>query len=431
MVQITQQQALNRWDTLSDSIREEFASQINDDIISHVCEAEHIPKEKIPAVARAAGSVFLGFLHPEDIAREIRDSINIDQKVAESIASALNTKIFDRLGEELDKIYAPVPREGEAPKLVEEIKRPFDQARGKPEVAPEKPIEIKIDEIFGAGSLSTPAVPVGERGKSPAASPPPLPAKISPAGIFGSTTLTTGAAKPTAVSRVEPPLEPAPTMIHEEAITKPLRAASGFSIEVPISKLSDSNIKAEPPPLRPAILELGMESSRPGVKNLPELPKPPRVVHYTEFRTPLEKVSPPVVSRVEPREVKEITSATPTVGKFELPVVSKIEPPRARAVSPSTSLRASPSTTFGTNRVEPIRQSFDGELSRTAQGEPPKPAPPTPPLIKEVSKAGPQELKPPSLSTPPPLPPPPAPPSPKATEGRARIEPPEIRPPTA
>ncbi|MBI4159588.1 hypothetical protein HY504_00275 [Candidatus Wolfebacteria bacterium] len=54
------------------------------------------------------GYVFFGFLHSADLGKEIRNSLNIDQKIADSIAAEIEKKIFAPIRSELKKLYQPV-----------------------------------------------------------------------------------------------------------------------------------------------------------------------------------------------------------------------------------------------------------------------------------------------------------------------------------
>ena len=66
MQKISRQQALNRWDTLPDNLREALFSEYNSETLWKICEGQHLSEDKIYIVATLAGDVILGFLHPED-----------------------------------------------------------------------------------------------------------------------------------------------------------------------------------------------------------------------------------------------------------------------------------------------------------------------------------------------------------------------------
>ncbi|GEM_PF-1008648 len=413
--------SLVRLKTLPENLKTALFSAQTAEIIKKVSEQNNVPEGKVSSVAGAIGLILLGFIHPEELPQEISERTGLAQPVGKAISDSLNNRIFAPLRETLDGIYAPLPHEepGAAPKLIEEIRKPFGQVQGKPEAATEKPIEIKIGEIFGGGPLTMPTVPgSGETSAPPPAPFPPPPVKIFPAGVFGSSPPTTSGAKISEPPSAGP-TEPAPTMIHEETVTKPLRAASGFSIGVPTSKMSDSNIKKGESPPRPAVLELGMEqSAAPPPPKATEGETKPRVVHYTEFRTPLEKdtatpqsqtPSTTLGGKESPREMKEITATAPPA-KLSLSENQRGLPPGAAKtwtefdrtpkieLSPSPippappvvgkielSAKVSPTELFGSkfppSSQVPLAETFGGKPP-----EPPKPkteAPAPPPMISQ------------------------------------------------
>ncbi len=60
MTTITKQQALMRWDTLPDPLREALYSEPNSDFIWSTCRGDNILRKAIYDVARIAGCVLLG-----------------------------------------------------------------------------------------------------------------------------------------------------------------------------------------------------------------------------------------------------------------------------------------------------------------------------------------------------------------------------------
>ncbi len=107
MTTISKDQALRRWDTLPQNLRETLTSENSSAIVWKVSEGEHIPPGKIYTVAKVAGWVLMGFLHPQDAERELHEQLGINPQIATSIANALDTRIFSPLKNDLEKIYAP------------------------------------------------------------------------------------------------------------------------------------------------------------------------------------------------------------------------------------------------------------------------------------------------------------------------------------
>lgn len=114
---ITKQQALFRWDTLPMNLREAIFSERNAEILWQICELQHLPEDRIYRVATLAGDVIMGFIHPEDLAREIQESVGLKFEVAEIIANEIIKKIFAPIRSDIDKIYSPIV---EVPETFEE-----------------------------------------------------------------------------------------------------------------------------------------------------------------------------------------------------------------------------------------------------------------------------------------------------------------------
>ncbi|PIY59551.1 hypothetical protein COY96_01175, partial [Candidatus Wolfebacteria bacterium CG_4_10_14_0_8_um_filter_37_11] len=94
MPNITKQQALNRWDKLPMVLREAIFSERNADILWGVCETQHLSEDKIYRIATLAGDTIMGFIHPEDLAKEIKETTNIHSDIADLIVKEIDRKIF-------------------------------------------------------------------------------------------------------------------------------------------------------------------------------------------------------------------------------------------------------------------------------------------------------------------------------------------------
>lgn len=107
MVIITQKQALTRWDGLPTRLREVIFSEQYAATLWQICESEHLSDEKIEVIARVVGYVFMGFLHVGDLVREIQSALNLDYKIASSIFTEIDQKIFAELRNEIKEAYNP------------------------------------------------------------------------------------------------------------------------------------------------------------------------------------------------------------------------------------------------------------------------------------------------------------------------------------
>ena len=112
MLKISRQQLINRRDSLPDNLREALFSEYNSETLWKICEGQHLSEDKIYIIATLAGDVILGFLHPEDLASEIKKDLNLVPELANLIASEIDRKIFTSIRSEIEKAYSPIS-EGE------------------------------------------------------------------------------------------------------------------------------------------------------------------------------------------------------------------------------------------------------------------------------------------------------------------------------
>ncbi|OGY99783.1 MAG: hypothetical protein A2945_02190 [Candidatus Liptonbacteria bacterium RIFCSPLOWO2_01_FULL_52_25] len=437
MPTITQEQARTRFTSLPPSLQNAIFSVQTADVIDSITQQNNVSDEKASGIAEAVGLVLLGFIHPEELAQEIASRTGIAPQAAQAIATSLNNRICGPLKTDIDKAYAPKLQAHEmpepAPVAFGDIKRPSAPPTPPPPPVggssgpPPVPSPSKLSEGSPGGQAKIPAMPVPPLPSSGATMPKPIasstpsaslpvvsrveprpnpfpptsavpPPIIPPPSPFSSRSIpTTPASIPTPTPKpLTPPLsslaptpkptptngEPAlvpsvvegPMMLHEEVVMKPIRPPSSFNLNIAsLPKSLDAKPK-ETIPVKPAVLELGNAApfSSSQKTSAPEV-KMPRVVHYTELRTPLSKNEPApaknplsgmMVSQTEDREVHEITASTsspqaatpspsltrppsnmpPTPLNINLsapPAVSRVTPPPAR-IEPPTANRIEP-----------------------------------------------------------------------------------------
>jgi hypothetical protein len=294
MTSIPKEQVMKRWDSLPLVFREALCSEINSDFIWKTCEAEYIPNEKIYTVSRVAGIVLMGFLHPEDMAAEIRDEIGVDIRIATSIANSINQRIFAPIRADIDKIYNPITPTGAAPKIIEEI-RPA-----------------------GRTSASAPA-PL-----PPVSSAAPLSAAVPPTPKTGSVKpiLEKTAASSDEFSRLEkksaPASIPKPVVLQTESVSRPIPNAPNFKLPTIAEDIMADKKNPEPLPIRSAIVEFGGTSIPSPRKTIP-VPQPSATPKITVVRYGNEKSKPPILPPV-PEPARTITEITPETLKTVTPM---------------------------------------------------------------------------------------------------------------
>ena len=371
MIAITTEQARNRFVSLSANLQDVFFSLQTAEIIDQIATQNHISEDKSYAVASVAGWVLLGFMHPEDVSKELQEEIKIPSQTADEISRLLNTKIFSRFQDDLQNVYAPVPHknDGVAPKMLEDLVAPEiisqtareaprigavliagNEAKAAPAPAapkklpdvgwsrstPETPV-VQLKETFRAAPQApTPGVtgskPAsggaagGASGGVPAGPKPAMPA--GPMGEFERMNFTqqkvptpgmptapapAASAMPAAPAGGAPSThEPAPVMLHEDASYKTEPKTPDFHIQLPGVKLDAEKTGT---PSRPAMMELNKNASPATPSSAASTPT--KVVHYTEYKptasgmSPAPKASMPVspisIAPQGPREITELT----------------------------------------------------------------------------------------------------------------------------
>jgi hypothetical protein len=308
---ISKKQFAQRWDMLPMNLREALTSERNSTVVWKVCGDEHLSEEKTREVARVVAWVLMGFLHPEDVANEIKLSIDLHPDLAAKIANALNVKIFAPMREELEGTYAPPGTEphytpqGEEvaagePAIILDNKRPeaVDPVRGRegsqrPSASNGVDATLKKIAPMGGGesffketpvsldSLKFEGEKVGEKEPAPmpafdlssfAPEPPPAPAGEIPNSKFQIPNSDASAS---------------PFILHEEPTAPSLPNIGDFSLDIKPEEFGPA--EPELPPIPQAEIEIGgasksLEGEK--VKGLEE--KEGRVVHYGDLRTPLE-----------------------------------------------------------------------------------------------------------------------------------------------
>ncbi len=343
-------------------MREAITSDTNSQLVWKTGEAEHLPKEKLSVVSRLTGYVLMGFIHPEDLAREINENLGIDKRIAASIAEPINKKVFQPLRDELEKIYAPATEgDGQAmtpqPVLMDSISS-FGAAPDKSgqvsslDVARDK--SPQVEKIIKPGLVSSAPkfFQTGQIPKPTAASPIPAPKSATqpipaaPAAAMSSPSTSSGQA--------------APFMLHTESKSQPLSPSkSGFKIGLSEEQFGKMEQKWAAPP-RPAQIETSfVPQPKPASPNRPasfaeqgRIESVVRVVHYNEMKTPIAP-TPKDKSVLPPQTIKTVPlpPAPPVPGRVEAPAPGKIVIPVPKPPMSDKSKQAPPQKSF-----EPVKQ---------------------------------------------------------------------------
>jgi hypothetical protein len=324
------QQVRQRIKSLPPTLVDALFSIQTAEVVRMTIEQNNIPIEKSSPIAQAIGLVLLGFIHPEDLAKEIQEKAGVAPQMASAVSSSFAAKIFSPLKGDLDKAYAPLLHPHEeaaiAPKIIQDV-GPAPQiisrtATGMPalnatpipsnmmKVAPPPMAPKKLPDVGWSKTttnepvvrLSQPTVPQSQ-GVAPRVAPP-APKQVAipikgPVGEFERIAIQSGqknvAPPPPSSGAAPKPAaspEPAPIIIHEDAVFKAAQQPPNFRLQLPTEKFADQK-SSVPTPMKPAVMELG--------KTAPST----QAVHYSEYKAP-----PPATPSTGPRQVMEITTQT-------------------------------------------------------------------------------------------------------------------------
>lgn len=101
----TREEITQRLDSLPEDIKNVFLSPDSVDIVSDVTARQHLDLDKENVIFFLVGCVLLGFLHPEDLVREISERTKIDKRIAKEIADEISIKILAPIASSLNQTH--------------------------------------------------------------------------------------------------------------------------------------------------------------------------------------------------------------------------------------------------------------------------------------------------------------------------------------
>ncbi len=157
MKEIPLEKRLERYDAISQALRD----ALNSDEITHmfwaIGEAHHLGEERTFKVVKIVGYIMMGFIHPQDLQREIVSETTIDKRLAEEIAHELQVKILNPLIPEINATFnyhitgVPAPSSTAiAPSFAPqpEIMRPAFAPGGQETRSSKQGLEVNRDRPF-------------------------------------------------------------------------------------------------------------------------------------------------------------------------------------------------------------------------------------------------------------------------------------------
>lgn len=287
MLQITTEQASQRYSTLPPILQDAIFSNANADTVRFIASEQQLDDKQMYNLSIIAGDVIFGFLDINDTVKELKVSLDIDDSKARVIAEELNQRIFAALKEEIEKNYQPLKSEGF------KISPPLFYQPPQPLTSPHIPVQKSFREFLIPQSTPRPAT-------TPEPSKPVVNLQ-SFAVKDKEAKIEEGIKKIKKEAAPEPELT-APFILHQETppqtnpvfqksvrieIKPALPAGTEQKKPAPIKPVP---VKIESPPQGPANGTSGASGTQPPFNPTQNTP---RVVHYNDFRTPLNNIGLP------------------------------------------------------------------------------------------------------------------------------------------
>lgn len=310
MLNISKQQATQRYAIILPILKEALFSGESANELYYISKENQLDDKQMGDLSIIVGDIILGFLSLDDLQREIKNNLKLDDIKARTIEREINQKVFAHLRGDLEKNYNPVLPEEEkimAPTAPAQIpSRPIVQGGMMPHVPMQKSFRDFIKRKPGESIPEAPTSASRQSSEQEKELKPVI--DLSSFEIKGTTPKTAPAE--TITPKMEAPAEPmTPFILHQhdqqEILQSPIKK---FSIK-PELNVKVENYYQAPEPKKSAIsarVELPQnqiineQSRRPngvrtptGVSELTINNSKTRIVHYDGYSTPLNSAGLP------------------------------------------------------------------------------------------------------------------------------------------
>lgn len=337
----TREQIAERWQNLPEILKEGMHSEMTLNEIDAIEQNFHLSEEKADEMARLMRGVFYGFIHFDGLYKEIKDSLNIDPRLALDIYHELDKKVFESFKKEIEDNYIKhkvgIVKESEMsqPKAVPAqvvLKEGPEVINLKPEPAvAQPPVKLKVE---GLGKPAEPApMPIGQIGIKPepitvvssaTPKPPVQPIAPQPRPPVVPPKPSSPAPQTSEGPMIIHKMEESQSVVQSQAASSfrqasfggyrgSFRAFSGQSPQAPIS-----SARVEMPSEKKPEIPVGMSEQKVPVVVKKYEEEPVKTIHYSDLRTPLapkgeEKPQTPPVAPLKkepPQGMIDLTNLT-------------------------------------------------------------------------------------------------------------------------
>ena len=296
-------------------------SPITIDTVDAIEQNYHLGETRADALSRLVRGVFYGFIHFDDLYKEIRDGLGIDPRLALEIYHELDKKIFDSFRKEIEdeflKYRIGVRKESE----ISALKQMSSQVvlREGPEIINLKP-EISVEPQLIKLKIET--TPIVEKLGEPA--PVSLGGISVAAEILKAQTVAPQSKLATPSGQVVPE---APFMLHKKEESQSVAQAQATSAYKQTSfggyfgSLKSAGMPKSQELVSTAKIEMPFDqkSSELGAQKIPVVVRryetePVKTVHYSDLKTTLERKEDGSIKPVIPSKSASVQPKKPETG---------------------------------------------------------------------------------------------------------------------
>lgn len=167
MLQLTEEQIVSKYESLSPKLKEVLGSDFYLERIQNIGKQFDLSADDVSVLTTATGYVVLGLVPPDNLFKEVNDYLDADERTVVEVIREINRQILFPLHSELEKLYK-LPTHIEETIKLEEVKIPEPQKVEIKTVAPKpeapasgelKPLILHEEKSFGAAQDKPKAAP--------------------------------------------------------------------------------------------------------------------------------------------------------------------------------------------------------------------------------------------------------------------------------
>jgi hypothetical protein len=105
MYVVSPQQVLQRWDEISQVLRDAVCDPVDIDALDALAQSMHLNEDRRRMLGRLVRGTLLGFMHVEDFYKETKDTLSLDARLALELYQEIDKKIFAPVRRDIEENF--------------------------------------------------------------------------------------------------------------------------------------------------------------------------------------------------------------------------------------------------------------------------------------------------------------------------------------